>query len=81
MKLSVSLSESDVAILDQYIKATGLRSRSAALQQAVRRLRHETLARDYAEAWDEWDASGDRDVWDAAAGDGIAHGGLGDAAR
>ena len=33
VKLSVSLSKDDVATLDKYAKAAGLRSRSAALQQ------------------------------------------------
>jgi Arc/MetJ-type ribon-helix-helix transcriptional regulator len=76
VKLSVSLSEADVAILDEYARASGLRSRSAALQHAIRLLRHPQLEQDYAAAWEEWESSGDRAAWEATVADG-----LGDAAR
>ena len=54
MKLSVSLSDDDVAVLDAYVKNAGLASRSAALQHAVRMLRHAALEHDYEAAWSEW---------------------------
>jgi Arc/MetJ-type ribon-helix-helix transcriptional regulator len=76
VKLSVSLSEDDVAALDEYARASGLRSRSAALQHAIRLLRHAELEDDYAAAWREWEASGEQAAWETTAGDG-----LGDAAR
>lgn len=38
MKLSVSLSDEDVAVLDRYADAAGLSSRSAAIQRAIRML-------------------------------------------
>lgn len=76
MKLSVSLTEDDVAALDEYVRSAGLPSRSAAVQLAVRRLRQGDLEQAYADAFAEWDASGERDQWERAAGDG-----LGDAAR
>jgi predicted transcriptional regulator len=76
VKLSVSLSDDDVAALDAYARATGLRSRSAALQHAIRLLRHPDLEQDYTAAWDEWANSGDAVAWESATGDG-----LGDAAR
>lgn len=75
MKLSVSLSEDDVRVLDEYVKRTGLPSRSAAVQRAIRALRHPSLEEDYGSAWQEWSAGGG-DQWDDAAEDGI-----GDAAR
>lgn len=71
MKLSVSLPEDDVAALDEYVRKAGLASRSAALQHAVRLLRTADLERDYAAAWEEWDASGSRDAWEGATDDGI----------
>lgn len=74
MKLSVSLSEDDVRVLDEYVERTGLPSRSAAVQRAIRMLRHPALEEDYGNAWAEWPDDGDR--WDDATGDG-----LGDAAR
>lgn len=71
MKLSVSLPDEDVALLDQHARKSGLRSRSAALQQAIRLLRHSDLEADYAAAWEEWDSSGEREVWEDASGDGL----------
>ncbi|RBY81617.1 antitoxin [Geodermatophilus sp. TF02-6] len=71
MKLSVSLSEEDVAALDEYIRTAGLRSRSAALQHAIRLLRHPDLEQDYAAAWDEWESSGEAAAWEAATADGL----------
>lgn len=76
MKLSVSLSEVDVATLDKYAQATGLSSRSAAIQQAIRLLGDPDLEGAYAAAWDEWEASGDAAAWEQTAADGLA-----DAAR
>ncbi|HVF76944.1 MAG TPA: ribbon-helix-helix domain-containing protein [Solirubrobacteraceae bacterium] len=71
MKLSVSLSDEDVALLDDYARTVGLQSRSAALQHAVRLLRHAELSRDYEAAWEEWDASGERSAWESTLGDGL----------
>ena len=76
MKLSVSLSDEDVGVLDTYIERAGLPSRSAGVQRAIRMLRYPGLEDDYGDAWAEWSAVGDEDVWDNTAGDG-----LGDAAR
>lgn len=76
MKLSVSLPEQDVALLDEYVRTAGLASRSAAVQFAVRLLRHPDLEQDYAAAWQEWASSGEQGLWDGTAADGP-----GDAAR
>ncbi len=76
MKLSVSVSEADVALLDEYARTAGLRSRSAALRHAIRLLRHEDLEQDYAAAWGDWEASGEQTAWEGATGDGLS-----DAAR
>lgn len=73
MKLSVSLPAEDVAILDDFARAAGLPSRSAALQRAVRMLRLPELEQDYEDAWKEWGESGEQAAWEASAGDGIAH--------
>jgi Arc/MetJ-type ribon-helix-helix transcriptional regulator len=71
MKLSVSMSEEDVALLDEYARASGLPSRSAVVQRAVRLLRYADLEQDYAAAWEDWESSGDRAAWEGAAGDGL----------
>ncbi len=71
MKLSVSLSDEDVEYLDTYTKAQGLGSRSAALQRAVRLLRASELGAAYEDAWTEWAASDDAELWDEATADGV----------
>ena len=76
MKLSVSLPEEDVAVLDEFARTTGLSSRSAALHHAVRMLRLTELEQDYEAAWNEWEASADHAAWSVTVADGIA-----DAAR
>ena len=72
VKLSVSLSESDVASLDTYARAAGLKSRSAAIQQAIRLLGDPELQSAYEEAWQEWEASGEAETWESATADGLA---------
>ncbi len=73
MKLSVSLSEDEVAALDRYAETTGLASRSAAIQHAIRLLGDPEMEGAYADAWDEWEASGDAVAWDSTAADGLLH--------
>jgi len=71
MKVSVSISEEDVALLDEYARASGLRSRSAAVQHAIRLLRHPDLEDDYAAAWEDWESSGERVNWEGTVEDGL----------
>jgi Arc/MetJ-type ribon-helix-helix transcriptional regulator len=71
MKVSVSLPEEDVAFLDAYAREHGDSSRSAAVQEAIRLLRGARLAEAYAEAWQEWDSSGEAALWEGAGSDGV----------
>lgn len=71
MKLSVSLSGEDVEFLDAYAEAHALASRSAVVQQAVRVLRRQELPAAYADAWEEWEAAGEGQLWNRASGDGL----------
>lgn len=71
MKLSVSLTEEDVATLDRFTEEAGLSSRSAALRHAIGQLRKITLEDDYAAAWGEWASSGDADAWESTSADGV----------
>jgi len=66
-KVSLSLSDADIAFLDGETLSGAYPSRSAAVQDAVRMLRESRLADAYAEAFREWDDGG----WDTAAADGI----------
>ena len=71
MKLSVSLSEDDVKVLDDYVVQHGLGSRSAALQAAVRALHHEALVQDYVEEFPERHRSEDKQLWDSVSDSGL----------
>jgi Arc/MetJ-type ribon-helix-helix transcriptional regulator len=71
MKFTVSIPAADVEFLDQYVKQSGLDSRSAALRKAVRLLRTSELSQAYEAAWQEFDASGDAALWDTTVGDGV----------
>ena len=72
MKVSVSLPGEDVRFLDEYAREQGLDSRSAALHRAVRLLRAAELGGAYEEAWREWTADGDAELWESTTGDGLA---------
>ncbi len=69
MKVSVSLPDDDIHLLDQLAAERGT-SRSSVLQQAVALLRDQHLAHDYAQAWAEWDEA-EGPLWDSASGDGL----------
>jgi Arc/MetJ-type ribon-helix-helix transcriptional regulator len=71
MKVSVSLPPADVEFLDDYVHGRGGKSRSAAIHEAIALLRREALEDEYAQAWAEWDASGENQVWELATGDGV----------
>lgn len=50
MKLSTTLLDEDVDTLDNHARSSGLKSRSAAVQHAIRLLEHLNLEDDYATA-------------------------------
>lgn len=71
MKLSISLSDEEVAVLDDYVERVGLPSRSAGLQRAIRMLRYPSLEDDYDQAWAQWSVAGEEDVWEQTVEDGL----------
>lgn len=71
VKLSVSLSPSEVAVLDKYAQSAGLKSRSAAIQQAIKLLGDPDLEDAYTAAWQEWEDSGDAEAWAVTVADGV----------
>lgn len=73
MKLSVSLSEADVLVLDRYIEYSGVRSRSAAVQRAIALLRHAELGDEYESAFEGWAQSDDQALWEPVVADGLGH--------
>ena len=72
MKISVSLPDEDVEFLDSYAQSHGFNSRSAVVHTAVRMLRSSKLGDAYADAWREWEESGDAALWDKTTSDGLA---------
>jgi Arc/MetJ-type ribon-helix-helix transcriptional regulator len=70
MKISVSVSDDDLAYLDAQTEAGLFASRSAVVHAGIRALRHVESADAYTAAWDEWEA-GDGSAWERTAGDGI----------
>lgn len=71
MKLSVSLADEDVEFLDRYSREHRIGSRSAVLARAVKLLRASQLGSAYADAWREWDESGETELWEPTAADGL----------
>ena len=71
MKISISLPDDDVLFLDEYVETQGYPSRSAVLHAAVRILRSAKLGGAYADAWAQWEDSGEADVWDRTSSDGL----------
>jgi hypothetical protein len=72
VKLSVSLSDGDIAVLDAYVKNAGLPSRSAGLHRAVQMLRYPLLEDNYAAAWQQWSTDEETaDGWEHTTADGV----------
>jgi Arc/MetJ-type ribon-helix-helix transcriptional regulator len=71
MKVSVSISEHDVEFLDDYVASHDVRSRSAAVAQAVALLRAQVLSDCYEQAWAEWEAQDDAPAWGTVTADGL----------
>lgn len=71
MKLSVSLPDDDVAVLDAYARQHALASRSAVVQRAIQLLRDAELEDQYEVAINEWYDSGEAEVWEVTTADGL----------
>ena len=75
MKLSVSFSGEDVAVLDDWSQRR-IAVALGRLHRAIRMFRYPALEDDYDDAWSEREATGEAEAWDQTVGDGY-----GDAAR
>jgi Arc/MetJ-type ribon-helix-helix transcriptional regulator len=71
MKLSISVPDETVALLDRVVDLQGLASRSAAIQRGIELLVNDALLADYRMAFTEFEDSGDSVLWDSASADGI----------
>ena len=68
--MSVSLSPSEVAVLDKNAQSARLKSRSAAIQQAIKLLGDPDLEDAYTAAWQEWEDAGEAEAWAVTVADG-----------
>jgi hypothetical protein len=57
MKVSLSLPDEDVEVLDSYARAQGTEPGSAAVYKAVGLLRATQLGEAYEEAWASWESA------------------------
>ncbi len=71
VKLSVSLSDEAVQILDRYISERSIPSRSAGIQTAIMQLGVPDLAEAYLMAAKEWEDSADSEAWEDTVGDAL----------
>ncbi len=71
MKVSVSIPTADVEFLDSYAHEHGIESRSAAIQRAIQVLRASELGDAYQLAWEEWEESGEAELWEPATADAL----------
>ncbi|MBD8059522.1 ribbon-helix-helix protein, CopG family [Cellulomonas sp. JH27-2] len=67
MKLSVSLSDDDVRLLDKYVDEHPGQNRSSALRAAIAALREQDLIAAYEQAAEEWRESEEGQDWDSVA--------------
>jgi len=71
MKISIDLPADDVEFLDAYVNKHGESSRSAAVQDGIRLLRHRDLSVQYEAAMGEWLDRPEAAAWDNTVGDGM----------
>jgi putative addiction module CopG family antidote len=71
MKVSISLSDDDLAFIDEQTAAGIYASRSAAMAAGIRRLRELASLPQYLEDFLEWENSGEAALWETAVADGL----------
>lgn len=71
MKISISVDGKDLTFLDKYAADHSLGTRSVAMREAIRALRGQKLARQYEQAFTEWEGSVDQKFWEQFSGDGV----------
>ncbi|MGO4593182.1 ribbon-helix-helix domain-containing protein [Leifsonia sp. 2TAF2] len=70
-KLSVSLSDEDVAYLDEIASAERNGNRSAVIHDMVRLFREIRYEDAYRQAFEEWEGSEDQKLWNTTVADGL----------
>lgn len=70
MKLSVSIPDEQMVLLDRIVEQRGLKSRSAAIQEGIELLLTSSLVADYKAAFEECDRA-EGALWETTEGDGL----------
>ena len=70
-KISISLDERQIAFLSRYQRAHAVRSRSEVVASALQLLEEAETRASYRSMLAELQASGDLELWDQAAADGL----------
>jgi Arc/MetJ-type ribon-helix-helix transcriptional regulator len=70
-KLGVSVDSQLAQFIERYQAAHGKPTKSEVVQLALSLLQKNELRQQYAEAYQEWLESGEAEVWEVTAGDGL----------
>ena len=70
-KLSISVDPSLAQFIDSYQADNKVPTKSEVVERALKLLQKVELQREYAEAYAEWEESGEAAVWEATVGDGL----------
>ena len=71
MKVSISLPEDEVRLLDELVERHKLSTRSAGARRALKALRSEQLAAEYEACFSDPQFGERSDLWDATVADGL----------
>lgn len=71
IKISISLADETLEVLDRYIAREHVSSRSAAIQLAIARLASSNLSQEYAQAFEEWGETEEETLWNQTTGDAL----------
>jgi Arc/MetJ-type ribon-helix-helix transcriptional regulator len=70
-KLSVSVNSQLAQFIKLYQEAHSVPTKSEVVERALELLQKNELRQQYAEAYKEWAESGEAELWDVTAGDGL----------
>lgn len=70
-KLSVSVHSQLAQFIERYQEAHGVPTKSEVVERALELLQKNELRQQYAEAYKEWAESGEAELWNLTAGDGL----------
>lgn len=70
-KLSISVDPSLAQFIDRYQAGNNVSTKSEVIERALKLLQKAELQREYAEAYAEWEHTGEAALWETTVGDGL----------